>query len=257
MDILKDKDKRKGLIGTIAFHLLLLLVFTLYGLTYTYPPPEEGILINFGTSDQGSGDIQPEVSGEVSTTDQQPVENEASTSAATEEGYMTQEESPVALPQETEEERLQRLADEKRQQEEEAFEKQMSDIWSKAKQSGGSEGETGKSGDQGDPDGDKSAKSHIGGKGGKGYNFSLKGRSLLSMPRISDQSQEDGIVVVTIIVDRKGNVVRASPGTRGTTTSAKNLWAKAKKAALEAQFSSNLYSPEEQRGSITFIFVLE
>ena len=71
------------------------------------------------------------------------------------------------------------------------------------------------------------------------------------------QSQEEGIVMVTIIVDRNGDVVRATPGTRGTTTSDKNLWSKAKKAAMTAKFSSNLYSPEEQRGSITFIFVLE
>ena len=65
MEIILNKNKRAGLIGTILVHLLLLLLFMFYGLTYQYPIPEQGILINFGTSDEGTGEIQPEESGEV------------------------------------------------------------------------------------------------------------------------------------------------------------------------------------------------
>ena len=49
----ENKNKRKGIIGTILFHTLLLVAFIFMGLTYQDPPPaEEGISINFGFSDE-------------------------------------------------------------------------------------------------------------------------------------------------------------------------------------------------------------
>ena len=57
----EKKNKRKGIIGTILFHALLLVAFLFMGLTYQDPPPaEEGISINFGFSDEGLGEIEPE-----------------------------------------------------------------------------------------------------------------------------------------------------------------------------------------------------
>ena len=57
----EKKNKRNGIIGTILFHALLLLSFLFMGLTYRIPPPpEEGISINFGFTDEGSEQIQPE-----------------------------------------------------------------------------------------------------------------------------------------------------------------------------------------------------
>lgn len=51
---------RKGLIGTIIYHLILLLVLVFMGLTRPEPPPgEEGILVNFGTDDTGLGELEP------------------------------------------------------------------------------------------------------------------------------------------------------------------------------------------------------
>ncbi len=53
------KSEKYGLTGTIVFHVLLILLFLLTGLTYMDPPPEEeGILINFGVDNQGSGQEQ-------------------------------------------------------------------------------------------------------------------------------------------------------------------------------------------------------
>ncbi len=54
------KLKARGLIPTIVYHLLLLLLLLFAGLTYPDPPPEEeGILVNFGTDETGSGDVEP------------------------------------------------------------------------------------------------------------------------------------------------------------------------------------------------------
>jgi len=52
--------KRRGLIATIIYHALLLVILVFAGLTYPDPPPEEeGILVNFGTDEFGLGDFEP------------------------------------------------------------------------------------------------------------------------------------------------------------------------------------------------------
>jgi outer membrane biosynthesis protein TonB len=54
------KLKRRGLIGTIIYHALLLALLVFAGLTFPDPPPEEeGILVNFGTDEFGLGDFEP------------------------------------------------------------------------------------------------------------------------------------------------------------------------------------------------------
>ena len=50
------KLSRRGLIATIVYHTLLVLLLVFAGLTFPDPPPEEeGILVNFGTDDDWIG----------------------------------------------------------------------------------------------------------------------------------------------------------------------------------------------------------
>ncbi len=54
------KLNRRGLISTIVYHTLLILLLVFAGLTFPDPPPEEaGILVNFGTDDSGFGAYEP------------------------------------------------------------------------------------------------------------------------------------------------------------------------------------------------------
>lgn len=85
----------------------------------------------------------------------------------------------------------------------------------------------------------------------------LSGRSLLEKPELSDNSQEAGRVVVTIVVDRKGNVLRAVGGAKGSTTTSQHLIEIAEKAAMHAKFSPSTIAPEEQVGTMTFSFILK
>ena len=51
---------KKGIIGTALFHILVLLMLIFLGFFTPLPlPGEEGILVNFGTSDQGFGETEP------------------------------------------------------------------------------------------------------------------------------------------------------------------------------------------------------
>ncbi len=51
---------KRGFIGTAIFHIIVLLLLIFLGFFTPLPlPGEEGIMVNFGTSDSGSGDIEP------------------------------------------------------------------------------------------------------------------------------------------------------------------------------------------------------
>jgi len=54
------KEHKRGIIGTTIFHIIVLLLLLFLGFFTPLPlPGEEGILVNFGTSDNGFGDIEP------------------------------------------------------------------------------------------------------------------------------------------------------------------------------------------------------
>lgn len=53
-------EKKKGMIGTIVFHTIVILLLIFLGFFTPLPlPGEEGILVNFGDSDNGLGDREP------------------------------------------------------------------------------------------------------------------------------------------------------------------------------------------------------
>lgn len=131
------------------------------------------------------------------------------------------------------------------------------------------------SGDQGDRNGDPFSK-YTGkngdgngsgegtgtgpGKGpgsGGGISFDLSGRRLLRKPTIDDKSQETGKVVVSITVDKAGNVTDARPGARGSTTTSSYLFGKAKEAAMKAKFNANPDGTDIQKGTMTFVFLVQ
>lgn len=54
------KSKRAGLSGTLFFHGALLLILIIIKLNSPpLPDEDEGIMISFGNSDQGMGEVQP------------------------------------------------------------------------------------------------------------------------------------------------------------------------------------------------------
>ena len=107
--------------------------------------------------------------------------------------------------------------------------------------------------------GDGSGTGH--GNGNPGFNggggYDLKGRSLMRRPAPMTDPEEEGTVVVEIIVDESGKVVKATPGQRGSTTTSAKLYSKARQAALQAKFNASSNGAKEQRGSYTFVFTLE
>ncbi|MEQ8323070.1 MAG: energy transducer TonB [Vicingaceae bacterium] len=258
MDSSIEKSERYGLIGTIAFHVLLILLFILTGLTYLEPPPpEEGILINFGTDNRGSGNEQAQAAVQNNSPEEtEDVDVEQVQSSAQEKVLTQNAEDAPALKTSESENIKEEVKEEPKPSKE--LSKALSKWKNKSESKSSSDGITGQQGDQGDPSGSMESRNYTGGAGGTGFELiGLGGRSMVKRPDVRDDSQEEGKVVVDIVVDKYGKVVRANPGARGSTTTSALLYKIAKEAALSTKFDTNPQAPEQQKGQIVFTFLLK
>ena len=262
---------RNGLIGTVFFHGLLMILLLYMAFRTPLPlPGEQGILVDFGNSDMGFGNFEPRMS------DPAPVQSRPETSRPQpEEQTLTQdfEESaalpattqprtqpretttPTETPRETprETQPAQVTTPVERTVDQRAMFPGRGDPSSTAT----SQGEAGGQGNQGVPTGAPDV--HIYGEGGDtaGNRWGLTGRNLVGrLPLPVYNVQEDGVVVVSITVDRDGNVTKATPGVRGSSTLNKSLLDAAERAARQAKFTRNP-NAIEQTGTITYIFKLQ
>ena len=256
----KKKDKAIGIIGTVVFHLLLLLFFILNGLSQPVPLPEqEGAMIELGWTDSGSGNVESEVISEedvveeVAPTVSEPVEE---TVEEVVEEVVTQEDSPIAVPEETKSEPVKPAEPVKEPDPQPTKELQdaMDNIFN-TPTGGGSEGEDEDGpGNTGRPDGSPAGKGVM---GGTGNSWELAGRGYLGGVTVTEKPKEEGIVVLNIWVGRDGKVTRSSPDLSRSTTVSTHLFNLAKKAAASGRFSSSSGAAVEQKGKLTFHFVLE
>ncbi|MFC2096942.1 hypothetical protein ACFLSI_01280 [Bacteroidota bacterium] len=123
-----------------------------------------------------------------------------------------------------------------------------------------SEGTLYKGGNQGSVTGSADSKNHSTGEsqGTEGVDFSLEGRNPIGkLKKPAFPGNESGKVVVTIIVDKFGKVISATPGAQKTTTMKQSLWEAAKKAAFEVRFNKTEDpNAPNQKGTITYDFAL-
>lgn len=276
MGYFDTKDKKRGLVGTILVHLLVLVLFALYGLTYPIPRPEHGMLLNFGTTAEGSGETQPDQVGETSPTENQ-VENQTTPTestptpssddqAMTQDDLETIETPPKKDPEPKKETKPVENPNTQQPEKEKEPEKKPKELDANLKnalnnafkKSGGSEGDdANKTGDKGKPNGDKNGNSYTGGTGGSGGgNYNLGNRAALAKIKPDYNCEEYGIVVMSIRVDRTGKTIDAKLQLKGTTNTATCLVRKAKEAAMKTKWQPDTKAPEMQIGTITYHFDL-
>lgn len=259
------KDRIRGLAGTIIFHILLLLAVLIMALKTPLPlPGEEGVEVDLGYDDEGTGLVQPEEqpAAEPEQAISQPPEPQP------EEEFATQdiEEVPVVKPKTvTPEEQIRPIEPEDQKQEEDKQPEEPQPVVdpralykgpSGTSANSGSQGITGSAGDQGKPDGNVNANNYEGAGGmGDGISYSLSGRQAKHLPKPVYVSEEQGRIVVTIWVNRSGDVIRAEPGAKGTTIADLTLRNQTRDAALRAKFSPSPDAPELQTGTITYVFI--
>jgi TonB family protein len=251
-------DERKpmliGAAATVGVHVILVLILTLCGLSYMYPPPAEaGIL------------IKPEDMPEPPVEMVRPIEAKAGVEPRS---PNPNPDKPVELVQKSEAQhkgKKQNLADEatvgdkgdvevpepKRKQidkralfssaknsDKDTLAAQTADRISDALIAGHPEGNTKVGALTGEP------------------SAQLAGRQIMgSLPLPKYSENESGKVVIKIVVDAGGNVTSASVQPRGTTVSSSRMREAAREAALKAKFSTG--SAVAQEGTITYIFYLK
>lgn len=252
------KDKRKGIIGTILFHGLLLIAFLFMGLTYQDPPPEEeGISINFGFTNEGLGDMEKESTDEnIEIIEKEIIEQQIEST----EEIITQSEIETPVVERTEEkEKIVKIEE----PQEEVIEEKKPEVNKKAlypgkkKNQNKSEGEEDGEGNQGIIDGDPKSEVYDGGGIGEdGTAYQLGGRKLEFKAKPLYNLQVEGTVVVAITVNRLGNVINATAGVKGSTTLNKQLLQRAKTAALKTKFDPKQSAPRNQQGKIIYHFRL-
>ena len=127
---------------------------------------------------------------------------------------------------------------------------------SNGKASGG-EGDDNVAGDKGKITGDPNANGYYGNGGsGGGGDYQLGNRKPITRPKPNYICDEEGVVVVAIEVDTNGNVIKATPGVKGSTNTASCLMSQAKEAALKTRWTSDSNAPSKQIGTIKYRFSL-
>jgi len=263
---LKNDNKIAGWIGTVVFHLLLLLWFMFTGLTQPDPLPEpEGAELMLGWVDAGSGDTAPaEAVEEVAETP--PTEAEPTTTEPTpvsEEIVETQTDSEVAVVKPKEESKPKPKEDSKpvenvepkeTKEEREQREKAERIAAMMGKPTGGGKGDGDKPGSKGDPKGKPEGKGVL---GGNGTEWSLAGRSFVSRGIVTEEPKEAGIVVLDITVNRDGVVTDMKFIMAKSNTTSTHLIQLAKKAARLHKFNVDPSANVQQHGTLKFDFRLE
>jgi len=259
---LEKRNKLIGIIMTIVIHALLLLLLLWYMLTPPNPPIEYGGMeLSVSMGELNAGGPSPVPVEEPQPVVPVPVQD-VEEAIATQDIEEAPAVKPVVKPQEVKKPvKVNKPVEQPRQVDERAlFKKKNSTQGSSGFGDGEIPGNEGRADGvpDGSPDGNGTGNG-LGGNGtgtgnGDGWSYDLKGRTLTKRPVVIDNSRETGKVVVQIIVDRNGRVLKAEPGQKGTTTSSSILWEKAKQGALDAKFTARTDGPDEQYGTMTFIF---
>lgn len=289
--LLDTTYKRKSAVITTVIMSLIILALFFVGMKYLDPPEEYGIAVNFGTSDVGMGDVQPEAplkaaSEEIIEEEQEEIIEEVvepSEPAVTEEiaeEVATQEnEEAIAIKKAAEEKKKADALAEKKRLEEERIEKVKQAEIAKKKAAEeakrkkldamiggisnadgtatGGEGNDNTAGDKGKITGDPNASGYYGNGGtGSGGDYQLGNRKPLIRPKPAYNCDEEGLVVVGIEVDKNGKVIKATPGIKGSTNTADCLLSQAKIAALSTKWNPDPKAPSKQVGTIKYRFSL-
>ena len=292
----QQKNIKAGTYTVLLLGSLLALCFIISWTSPITPPiqEEEGMEVNLGDSETGSGDIQPLLPGDpaLETETVQTPPPQATETAPAEKEIETNEddkEAPPAIVTKPKEEIKPKPKVElkpapetpkpvtKPKEEPKPIEtppvKQPKAIFKspngKADGKGGNNADTyqpskgqgiaGGSGDQGKLNGNPNSDSYTGNGGngsGGGVTISrgLEGRTITKHPTFEDDFDENGKVAVDIKVDDKGNVTNATFQLKGTTTGNPTLKNIALSKARQLKFNPNEEGAKEQTGTIIINF---
>jgi len=277
-----NKDKRRGIIGTVLVHIILLVCLFFFALRTPLPlPGEEGVEVNLGYDESGFGEVQSEEAPPIQEETPPPKkviydtpEDEEFVKQNTEEAPAIEEKEVVKEPEKKPEEKKEVVKEPVKEVVEEPVEekevekpieepkpvvnkKALYPGTSSTSKSGSSQGVKKGAGDMGKPTGYKESDQYDGqGGSGNGISYSLGGRGAKYLDKPTANFNEVGTVVVSIWVNREGSVIRAQVSPKGTTIVDPDMKKIAVDAAKNSTFAADPNAAELQTGTITYKFVL-
>ena len=81
--------------------------------------------------------------------------------------------------------------------------------------------------------------------------YQIKDREMSQAPKLSNATEKQGTVVVEVIINRSGTVLKVNSGVTGSTTSDEYLLTKAEYACKGIKFNENMTAPLETKGLVT------
>ena len=270
MRFLNTPHKKKSAILTTIMAFLLAILFFIVGLTYYDPPVIYGMEVNFGTSNQGTGNIQSEKS---ITSESSKAKNEAILEKVNadinkeiiqenNEEVLTEKNSKVTLPKN---EKQKTAEDNPTKSKKPKVSNITKSLVSKLLKNNNQqttenlrEGDEDFQGNKGNIEGNLYSSSYFKNTGltGIGKSYGLNGRSLQSNGKVVQDCNQEGTVVVRITVNKNGNVISAEPGVKGSTNTHPCLLLPAKKTALLHKWYPDEQAPEQQIGYVLIQFKL-
>ncbi len=268
----EESQNIKAIISSLVVHAILLGVCYFFFISVQIPTEEieqGGIVINYGTSDQGMGSdftsTEEPAIGE--TINNEPIEDPNRPNATTanvatsDQQILTQdlEDAPVVNSATNTSTNTSTNATLTPSTPTPSVDSRALFKGRKNNGTGAGDGNGNTPGNQGRPDGSTQSNNYTGngGNGGGGVSLNLAGRAFISKPRIQDDGQTAGRITVDITVDKKGSIITAKAGGRGTTISNAALWYKCENAVLGCKLNALASGPEIQAGTVVFTFILE
>ena len=277
------QNKITGIIGTAVLHVVVLVLLLLLTLSRPEPQEEGGVPVMFGDTEQSQGESDPYTMTEVDivsqpeTAEPQPVQEEVKV----EQPLITQADEPSIQVKKEEKKKKkkqqkettqtpkketvpakvvkEKTEAEKRAEAEraaaQAAANKIAGAFGKGSQMGSKGTSNTGTGIQGSPTGNSNT-GNTTGEGGYGT-FDLNGRSLGQggLPKPAYTVQDEGRVVVTIVVNPAGQVISTSINKR-TNTVNPTLRKAAEEAARKARFNA-ISGVNNQTGTITYYFKLK
>ena len=260
---------------------LLVFLFFIVGLTYYDPPVIYGMEVNFGTSNQGTGNIKSEksITSESSKAKNEPIVEKVPANTNKEivqenvKEVLTEKNSKVTLPK-NERNKKENKPKPKKQKtvKDNPIESKKPEVSNITKSLVSNflknnnqqttenlgEGDEDFIGNKGNIEGNPYSSSYYKDTvlAGIGKSYGLNGRSLQSNGKVVQDCNQKGTVVVRITVDKKGNVINAEPGVKGSTNKHPCLLLPAKKTALLHKWYPDEQAPEQQIGFVLIQFKL-
>ncbi|MGD1961567.1 MAG: hypothetical protein ACFB2Y_22110 [Fulvivirga sp.] len=285
----ENRNEKVSMLMSLGIHGLLLILF-LFILAWREPDPplpEYGIELNFGLSDAGTGDVQPETPPNQNTSEEEAapeelpeeaVEEIEETSEPVEEAAEPVEEviktvdntqdSPDVVP-EVQQEEPKPVVEEEKKEEEKKLEAKPVENKEPQNPADGAKGDEGESneaeaanqgdnideiGDKGDPEGTLDSRALYGNPGGGGGSaLDMSGWMWDFEPKPDDTSSETGRIVFEIKVDDQGEILSVRRLESTVSPTVEKIYRQEVEKLTFSKTSSNAIVAPISTGKITFV----